>query len=120
MGHSPSLLSQLSLVESEIEKIDNRLAVTNKPQDATVSIKELREFAARKAFDLTAVLRSDVPTARQALANHAQKLVLTPKETPDGQVLAVSMDVDLFGGDDRVVLMVARDGIERPTATENR
>jgi hypothetical protein len=52
----------------------------------TVSIKELREFVARKAFDLTAVLRSDVPTARQALANHVQKLVLTPKETPDESV----------------------------------
>jgi hypothetical protein len=120
MGHSPSLLSQLSLVEAEIEKIDNRLAVTNKPQDVTVSIKELREFVARKAFDLTAVLRSDVPIARQALANHLQKLVLTPKETPDGQVLAVSGDVDLFGGDDRVVLMVARDGIEPPLGSENR
>jgi hypothetical protein len=54
------------------------------------------------------------------LAHHVQKLVLTPKETPDGQVLAVSGDVDLFGGDDRVMLMVARDGIERPRGAENR
>src|SRR5256885_1188753 len=41
---------------------------------------------------------------------YEQKLVLIPKETPDGQVLEVSGDVDLFGGDDRVVLMVSRDG----------
>jgi hypothetical protein len=39
-------------VEAEIEKIDNRLAVANKPPDLTVSIKDLREFVARKAFDL--------------------------------------------------------------------
>ena len=44
----------------------------------------------------------------------SKKLVLTPKETSDGQVLVMSGDVDLFGGDDRVVLMMARDGIEPP------
>jgi hypothetical protein len=30
-------------------------------------------------------------------------------------MLGASGDVNLFGGDDRVVLMVARDGIEPPT-----
>src|SRR6266700_5182177 len=115
MGHSPSLLAQLSVVESEIERIDKQAVQPDRPKRFALSIQDLREFVARKAFDLTSVLRSDVPTARRALANHVQKLVLTPKETPDGQVLAVSGDVDLFGGDDRVMLMVARDGIEPPT-----
>jgi site-specific DNA recombinase len=115
MGHSPTLLAQLASVESEIEGLDKRLTAAHNPQQFTVSIQELRQFVTRKAFDLTAVLRSDAATARRALAHHVQKLVLTPKETPDGQVLAVSGDVDLFGGDDRVMLMVARDGIEPPT-----
>jgi site-specific DNA recombinase len=115
MGHSPTLLAQLASVESEIEGLDKRLTAAHNPQQFTVSIEELRQFVTRKAFDLTAVLRSDAATARRALAHHVQKLVLTPKETPDGQVLAVSGDVDLFGGDDRVMLMVARDGIEPPT-----
>ena len=115
MGHSPTLLAQLSLVESEIEKLDCRLNANNKPQQLSVGIQELQEFVTKKAFDLTAVLRSDAATARRVLANHIQKLVLTPKQSPDGQVLKVSGDVDLFGGDDRVVLMVARDGIEPPT-----
>ena len=115
IGHSPSLLAQLSVVEAEIEKVDNRLVLTNKPQQFTIQMQELRDFVAHKALDLTAVLRSDVVTARRALANHVQKLVLTPKETPQGPALEVSGDVDLFGGDNRVVLMVARDGIEPPT-----
>ena len=82
----------------------------NKPLEFAANIKEMREFVTQKALDLTAVLRLDVATARRVLANHVQKLALTPKETPDGGVLEVSGDVDLFGGDDRVMHVVARDG----------
>lgn len=110
MGHSPSLLAQLPKVESEIEKIDRQAIQPEKPKQFATSMQELREFVTRKAFDLTSVLRSDVPTARAALAKHLEKLVLTPKDTPDGPVFEVSGDVDLFGGDERVVQMVARDG----------
>jgi site-specific DNA recombinase len=115
MGHSPTLLTQLSSVESEIAGLDNRIRQVNSPKQFSVSIKEMKDFIARKVLDLTAVLRSDVPAARRALANHIRKLALSPKETPDGPMLEVSGDVDLFGGDDRVMLMVARDGIEPPT-----
>jgi site-specific DNA recombinase len=115
MGHSPTLLAQLSSVEREIGLLDSRLSATNKPLQFAANIEEMREFVAKKAMGLTAVLRSDVTTARRVLANHVQKLVLTPKEAPDGDVLEVSGDVDLFGGDDRVMQVVARDGIEPPT-----
>lgn len=37
--------------------------------------------------------------ARQILANHIEKLILTPKETDNGPVYEVSGDIDLFGGD---------------------
>jgi hypothetical protein len=59
------------------------------------------------------ILPADVSAARCVLAKHIQKLVLTPEETPEGPVLAVSGDVDLFGGDERVMLVVARDGIRQ-------
>ncbi len=77
---------------------------------------DLRKFVAEKALDLQGVLRADITAARQALAKHIKrKLVLTPKETLDGPVLEVSGDMDLFGGDERVMQLVARDGIEPPT-----
>jgi hypothetical protein len=111
MGHSPTLLSQLSTVEREAERVEARLAQMNKPMDLAVTLEELREFVARKAADLGGILRADVATARRTLAKHIEKLVLTPRETPEGAVLEVSGDVDLFGGEPCVVQMVARDGI---------
>ena len=115
MGHSPTLLSQLATVETQIARIDQDLAEINTPRDLEVTMADLRKFVAEKALDLQAVLRADVTEARQALAKHIEKLVLTPKETLDGPVLEVSGDVDLFGGDERVMQLVARDGIEPPT-----
>ncbi len=115
MGHSPSLLAQLSRVEREIEAIDRKLAQLNTPQDVSVSLERLQEFIAEKAAGLRSILKSDVAIARRALANHIQRLVLTPKETPEGAMLEVSGDVDLFAGDERVMQLVARDGIEPPT-----
>ena len=115
MGHSPTLLSQLATVETQIARIDQDLAEINTPRDLEVTMADLRKFVAEKALDLQGVLRADVTAARQALAKHIEKLVLTPKETLDGPVLEVSGDVDLFGGDERVMQLVARDGIEPPT-----
>jgi site-specific DNA recombinase len=115
MGHSPTLLSQLATVETQIARIDQDLAEINTPRDLEVTMADLRKFVAEKALDLQGVLRADVSSARQALAKHVEKLVLTPKETLEGPVLEVSGDVDLFGGDERVMQLVARDGIEPPT-----
>jgi hypothetical protein len=39
-----------------------------------------------------------VDVARCALAKYVEKLVLTPKEGPDGPLLVVSGDVQLFEG----------------------
>jgi hypothetical protein len=64
-----------------------------------------------KTLDLQSVLKGDVAAARRALANHIEKLTLTPKEAPEGVVLDVSGDVDLFAGDESVMHLVARDGI---------
>jgi site-specific DNA recombinase len=108
IGHSPTLLSQLAAIETEISKIDGELAEINTPHKLDVTIAELRKFVSEKALDLRSVLRADVAVARQALAKHIEKLVLTPKETPNGPALEVSGDVDLFAGDERVMQLVAR------------
>ncbi len=115
IGHSPSLLGQLSTIERDMERIDAQLLQMNKPLNLALTVADLREFVARQAADLGKLLRADVPTARQALAKHIQKLVLTPRQAAEGLVLEVSGDIDMFGGEQRVVQMVARDGIEPPT-----
>jgi site-specific DNA recombinase len=115
MGHSPTLLDQLSTVEREIEAIDRKIAEINAPKELSFSIQRLREFVTEKTLDLQSVLKGDVAAARRTLANHIEKLILTPKETPEGALLEVSGDIDLFARDERVMQLVARDGIEPPT-----
>ena len=134
MGHSATLLQQLAGIESEIERIDERMALANQPLDLAFSIESIRDFVAEKALDFRAAFDSEPARARQILANHIEKLVLTPREAEDGPVYDVSGDIDLFGGDrtamglvikatpgrqpggkKSVMQVVARDGIEPPT-----
>ena len=91
------------------------LASVNQPLDLAYSLEGVREFAASKLMDLRTLVNSDITAARNALAKHIAQIVLTPKQTPEGAVYEVSGDVDLFGGEQDVMLMVARDGIEPPT-----
>lgn len=98
IGHSPSLLAQLSSIETEIAKLDDRLAEMNQPRDLAVSMEELREVLYERVAEIGALLRGDVEVARQALAKYVERLVLTPKGTPDGPVLEVSGSVELFNG----------------------
>jgi hypothetical protein len=46
-----------------------------------------------KTLDLQSVLKGDVAAAGSS--NHIEKLMLTPKETPDGVVLEVSGEVEI-------------------------
>ena len=114
-GPLESLLGQLSGLEREIAQIDERLNEINNPLDLAATIDEVRRFVTAKMTDLKTILRADAITAREVLSRHIQRLVLTPKGTPEGPVFGVSGDVDLFGYEKDVVLMVARDGIEPPT-----
>jgi site-specific DNA recombinase len=102
IGHSPSLLAQLATIETEIAKLDEQLSTLNQPQEISASLEELREFFCEKALELRTVLRADVDRARLAMAKHIKKLVLTPKETPEGPVFEVSGDVEVFDGGDGV------------------
>ena len=114
-GPLESLLGQLSSLEREIVQIDERLNEMNNPLDFAATIDEVRRFVTAKMADLKNVLRADAITAREVLSRHIQRLVLTPKETPEGPAFGVSGDVDLFGYEKDVVLMVAREGVEPPT-----
>lgn len=98
IGHSPNLLSKLAAIEAEISRLDDRLAEMNQPRDLTVSLDDLRMFLHERAAAIGELLHGDVEIARQALAKHVDQLVLTPKGTPDGPILEVSGDVEIFDG----------------------
>jgi hypothetical protein len=61
-----------------------------------VSLDELREFLCNQAAEISRLLHGDVEIARQTLAKHIEQLILTPTEAPDGPLLEVSGNVELF------------------------
>ena len=60
IGHSPSLLAQLSSIEAEIAKLDDRLTEMNQPRDLAISLEDLREVLHERASEIGALLRGDV------------------------------------------------------------
>jgi hypothetical protein len=100
IGHSPSLLAQLATIETEIAKLDDHLAEMNQPPDIAVSLEDLREVLHGRAAEIGALLRGEVEVARLALAKYVDRLVLTPKDTPEGPVLEISGSVEIFNGNE--------------------
>lgn len=96
MGHSPSLLKQLATIEQAIAALDEQIIEKTQLNDAVVSLEDLRRFFSEKAANFTEMLRGDIGVAKLALAKHLQKIVLSPKETPEGPVYDVAGDIDFF------------------------
>jgi hypothetical protein len=81
-------------------------------QTPTFSTQQINELLKRKSRAFADVLTCDPTRAKQELQKHITKLVLTPKETPDGNVFEVSGDVALFvGGKDDVMVTNSLEGI---------
>lgn len=108
MGHSTTLLQQLAELEGEIEQIDEKLALANQPLDLSFSLDLIRDFVSKKAADFQAAFDAEPARARQILASHIEKLVLTPRATAEGPVYDVTGDLDLFGGDKTAMGLVVR------------
>lgn len=108
MGRSVTLLQQLAEIELEIGRIDEQLAFANQPLDLAFSLELIRDFVAKKALDVRSAFDAEPGKARQILANHIEKLILTPRETEDGPVYDVSGDIDLFGGDQAAMGLVIK------------
>ena len=117
---SPTLLSRLGEIETRIREIQTRLEKPKVVNKLSSSIGEVRNFVLKKAGDLRSVLAGDPVLAKDNLRKHVRELVLTPKQTPSGPVFDVSGDVDLFGGDPSVMLMVPGGGIEPPRTEVRR
>ncbi|HEV8417042.1 MAG TPA: recombinase family protein [Bryobacteraceae bacterium] len=117
-GHSPSLLSHLAAIEAKLVHVDHRIAA-NKILPRAAATAGIRSFVLEKVMGLRGLLRGDVSRARAALMEHFRPLVLTPEDTPTGPLYAVTGGVDVPLSKERVMPVVARDGIDTPTVADS-
>ena len=102
-GHSSVLLAQLSKVESRMAEIDRLLKVKPATKLPRFTDRQIAEFLRQECEDFSEALAGDPELARQEIQKRIKKLVLTPKETPDGPVFEVSGDVALLRTGDVLV-----------------
>ena len=95
-GYSPVLSAQLSKVESRMAEIDRLLAAKPASKLPKFTDDQIREFLRQESKDFCDALTGDPEFARLEIQKRIKKLVLTPKETPEGAVLEVSGDVALL------------------------
>jgi hypothetical protein len=109
-GISSLLSAQLATVESRLGEIGRMLTAKLEPEIPAFSNEEIHEFLRQKSQKFCDVLTGDPALARQELQKRIVKLVLTPRDTPDGPVLQVTGDIAMFVSDD-VMLTNSLEGI---------
>ena len=102
-GYSSVLSAQLFKLESRMAEIDRLLTAKPVSKLPKFTDEQIREFLRQESKDFCDALTSDPEFARQEIQKRIKKLVLTPKETPEGPVLEVSGDVGLLRTDDVLV-----------------
>ena len=102
-GYSSVLSAQLSRVETRMTEIDRLLAAKPALKIPKFTDEQIREFLRQECQDFCDVLAGDPELARQEIQKRIKKLIVTPKDTPDGPVLEVSGDVALLRTGDVLV-----------------
>ena len=95
-GYSSVLSAQLSKVEARMAEIERLLAAKPVLKLPKFTDQQIAEFLRHECQDFCDALTGDPEFARQEIQKRIKKLVLTPKETPEGPVLEVSGDVALL------------------------
>lgn len=95
-GYSPSLSTQLACVEAHQAQIDRSLSAKPVSKLPTFTDEQIREFLRKECQDFCELLKGDPEIARREIQKRIKKLVLTPKETPNGNVLDVTGDIELL------------------------
>jgi nitric oxide synthase oxygenase domain/subunit len=103
-------------MEHQIADLDRRIE-TFKPINVATTLEEIRDFVSRNILNLRDLLHQDESRAKAALSRHIGQLTLTPRQTPTGSIYEVSGRVNILNQD--VMQVVARDGIDPPTAIDN-
>lgn len=109
-GISSFLSAQLETVESRLADIERLLSAKPATKLPTFTDEQIREFLRQERQNFCEALAGDPEFARQEIQKRIKKLVITPKETPEGAVLEVTGDMELFRGGD-VLLGVSLEGI---------
>jgi len=102
-GISSFLSSQLSTLEGRLAEIERRLSAKPMSTLPAFSEEEMRDFLRRESKDFCNVLVGDPEKAKREIQRRIKRLVLTPKQTPNGNVLEVTGDVGLFQRPDVMV-----------------
>lgn len=103
-GYSAFMSAELARVESRLADVERLLAVKQTPKLPTFTDEQVRNFLRNECKNFCELLTSDPETARQEIRKRIKKLVLTPKDMPDGTaVLEVSGDVELLRTGDVLV-----------------
>jgi site-specific DNA recombinase len=95
-GYSSFLSAQLAGVESRLKEVERLLSTKPVAKLPTFTDEHIRGFLRKESQDFCEVLKSDSERARQEIQKRIKKLVMTPKETPNGAVLEVSGDIELL------------------------
>jgi hypothetical protein len=95
-GYSPFLSAQLAGVESRLKEVERLLSTKPAPKLPTFTDEQIRGFLQKESEDFCELLKGDPERARQEIQKRIKKLVMTPKETPNGAVLKVSGDIELL------------------------
>jgi len=100
LGLSAFVAEQIRTVESRLAEIDRLL--TSKPAAKLPSFtnEQIREFLRKECKEFCEVLVGDPELAKQEIQKRIKKLVLTPRQTPNGTLLELSGDVQLFQHED--------------------
>ncbi len=102
-GYSSILSAQLAKVEARLAEIGQLLTAKPVSRLPKFTNEQIREFLRQECKDFCDALTSDPEFARQEIQKRIKKLVLTPKETPEGWVLEVTGDVALLRTGDVLV-----------------
>ena len=113
-GHSPTLLKLLAESEQRLAQVDAKLAGPL-PKRRNLALTDLRNYVASSISDLRGLHLSAGQKAKSTLAHHIKELTLTPQKEDGVWVYQVRGEWQLLPGKERVIWMVARDGIEPPT-----
>jgi hypothetical protein len=104
----------LRKLKSELAEIKAQMRRLESPSIKT-TVSDIRKYVSRSLVDLRSLFEGNVYRAKLELSKHVTKLVLTPKQTPEGPVYEVAGDWKLLPDKECVIWMVARDGVEPPT-----
>ena len=95
-GYSPFLSAQLAGAESRLAEVELSLSAKTATKLPTFTDEQVRGFLRKECNDFCELLKGDPETARREIQKQIKKLVMTPKETPNGTVFEVSGDVELL------------------------